>query len=238
MSDEDDLFHTTIPEVLESLDQSDSFAAISRLLAAGEPRRVMQSFELTMRELFTQRKLPQMVWMGRSGVEYALREGRVSGDERLRSDLLTAARKLSYNASSNLWPGWADEAVNPTLSDLHAALDLARVHHRLVLEECLDSESVGHAHWLLGAQRLALGQEQVAHHAFDSAKAAYKAAGHLACEGMAEGFQALSLQLMGTMATEGQRRFDAAIVFLQSLGDDGDFFADQLQTARRIFLGR
>ena len=238
MSEEDDLFHTTIPLALESLEQSDSFEAVTRLLDAGTPRRVMQCFHLAVRELFTQRKLPQMVWIGRAGMEYALREAHTASDAELRSDLLTAARKLSYNVSSHLWPGWADEAVSPTSSDLQSALDLARVHHRLVLEESLDAESLGNARWLLGAQRMALGQEQSAHHAFETAKTAYREAGRPASEWMAEGFQALSLLLMATMATEGQRRFDAAIETLKTLGDDGEFFADQLQTAKRVFLAR
>ncbi len=238
MSEEDDLFHTTIPLALDSLEHSDSFEAVARLLASGEPRRVMQCFHLAVRELFSQRKLPQMVWIGRSGIEYALREAHATSDAALRSDLHTAARKLSYNVSSHLWPGWADDAVSPTPSDLQSALDLARVHHRLVLEESLDPESVGNARWLVGAQRLALGQEQGAQDAFETAQAAYRDAGKPASEWMAEGFLALSLHLLGTMATEGQRRFEAAIAELQKLGDDGEFFADQLQTARRVFLAR
>ncbi len=238
MSEEDDLFHTTIPLALDSLEQSDSFEAVARLLAAGEPRRVMLCFHLAVRELFSQRKLPPMVWIGRSGIEYALREAHATSDAPLCRDLHAAARKLSYNVSSHLWPGWADDAVSPTLSDLQSALDLARVHYRLVLKESLDPESVGNARWLVGAQRLALGQERSAQDAFETAKAAYQAAGKPASAWMAEGFLALSLHLGGTLATEGQRRFEAAIAELQKLGDDGEFFADQLQTARRVFWAR
>ena len=128
--------------------------------------------------------------------------------------------------------------MTPTTSDLQAALDLARLHLRLVTEEKLDPESMGNARWLVGAQRLAVGQEQAAHYAFETAKAAYKEAGKPAHEWMAEGFQSLSLQLMGTMATEGQRRFENALGELKQLGDDGEFFADQLQTAKRVFLKR
>ena len=235
MSEEDDLFHTTIPLALETLEHSDSFEAIARLLAAGEPPRVMQCFHWAVRELFSQRKLPEMVWIGRAGIEYALREVPFARDAFLRGDLHTAARKLSYNVSSHLWPGWADDKVHPTTSDLHSALDLARVHLRLVLEESLDAESIGNARWLVGAQRLALGQELAAQHAFEIAKAAYQEVGRPASEWMAEGFLALSLHLQGTMATEGQRRFEAAIGELQKLGEDGEFFADQLRTAKRVF---
>lgn len=238
MSEEDDLLHTTIPLVLESMEQSDSFEAMMHLTSAGDPHRVIQCFHLAVRELFSRRKLPQMVWIGRGGIEYALREAASTGDEALRVDLRTAARKLSYNVSANLWPGWADEAVQPTQSDLQSALDLARVHYRLVLEDRLESESIGNARWLVGAQRLALGQEQAAHYTFETAKAAYHEAGKPASEWMAEGFLALSLQLMGTMATEGLRRFDAALQELKQLGDEGEFFVDQLQAARRVFLTR
>ena len=226
MTEEHNTFPSPVDAAVEALEQSDSFEAVSRILAAGVPEQVIASFHEAVRELFSQRKLAQMVWIGRAGVEYALRESKAE------------ARKLAYNVSSNLWPGWGDEAVNPTTSDLQAALDLARVHHRLVMDEKLDSETVGNARWLVGAQRLAMGQEQAAHHAFETAKASYKEASKPANESMAEGFQALSLQLMGTMATEGQRRFEAAIGELKQLGDDGEFFADQLQTAKRVFLAR
>ena len=235
MSVEDDLFHTTIPAALEALEQCDSFEAVARLLATGEPRRVLQSFHLIVRELFSQRKLPQMVWLGRAGIEYALRESQATGDAEWRADLRTAARKLSYNVSANLWPGWADEAVQPTSSDLDSALDLARLHLRLVLEERLDPDSIGNARWLVGAQRLAVGQEQSAHYDFETAKAAYQEAGKPASGWMAEGFQALSLQLMGTA---GHNRFDTAIHELKKLGDDGEFFADQLLAAKRVFLAK
>jgi len=238
MSEEDDLFHTTIPAALEALDQSDSFEAVARLLAAGDPRRVIQCFHLMVRELFSQRKLTQMVWLGRSGVDYALRESLAASDTELRAHLQTSARKLAYNLSANLWPGWADEAVQPTSSDLESALDLAKLHYRLVLEEGLESESLGNARWLIGAQRLAVGQEQAAHFAFETAKAAYKKAGQPANEWMAEGFQALSLQMMGSTGTEGLHRFEAAIGELKKLGDEGEFFADQLQAANRVFLAK
>ncbi len=226
MPEEQDHNSSTVTAVVEALDQSDSFEAVSRILASGEPDQIMACFHDMVRELFSQRKLPQMIWIGRAGVEYALRESQAD------------ARKLSYNVSSNLWPGWGDDAVTPTASDLQAALDLARLHLRLVVEEKLDPESVGNARWLVGAQRLAVGQEQAAHHAFETAKAAYNEAGRPAHEWMAEGFLSLSLQLMGTMATEGQRRFENALGELKQLGDDGEFFADQLQTAKRVFLAR
>lgn len=238
MSDEDDLLHTTIPLVLASMEQSDSFEAMSQLTALGDPRRVIQCFHLSVRELFSRRLLPQMVWIGRGGIEYALREAVTTGEDALRTELRTAARKLSYNVSANLWPGWADEAVQPTSSDLQSALDLARVHYRLVLEDRLDAESIGNARWLVGAQRLALSQEQAAHDTFETAKAAYHDSGKPASAWMAEGFLALSLQLMGTKATEGNRRFEAALVELKQLGDDGEFFVDQLQAARGVFLAR
>ena len=145
MSDEVDLLHATIPAVLESLERSDSFEAVALLLAAGEPRQVIRGFDLAVRDLFARRQLAEMVWIGRSGVEYALREALLASDAEARNELRAGARKLSYNVSANLWPGWGDEAVTPNTSDLQAALDLARVHYRLVLEDRLNPESVGNA---------------------------------------------------------------------------------------------
>ena len=190
MSEEHNTFPSPVDAALEALEQSDSFEAVTRILAAGGPEQVIASFHDAVRELFSQRKLAQMVWIGRAGVEYALRESPAE------------ARQLSYNVSSHLWPGWGDEAVNPTTSDLQAALDLARLHHRLVMEEKLDLETVGNSRWLVGAQRLAMGQEQSAHHAFESAKASDHEAHKPVNEWMAEGFQAIALQMMGTMATD------------------------------------
>jgi hypothetical protein len=230
MSDELSPVQQCVQDALESFDQTDSFLTASKLLELGDPAQVMSAFHAITKELFAQRKLARMIWLARSGIDFGLR----SGD----SKLIESARKLAYNVSANLWPGWADEAVQPTNSDLLAAYDLARVHRRLCQEAQLDHEALGHAHWLVGAQRLALGQEQAAHHDFENSQAAYHDAERPTLAAMAEGYVALSLSLMGTMATEGDKRFDAAIAQLKQLGDDGEFFADQLQTARRVFLGK
>ena len=230
MSDELSPVQLRVQEALESFDQTDSFLTASKLLELDDPTQVMSAFHAITKELFSQRKLARMVWLTRSGIDYALR----SGD----ATLIESARKLAYNISANLWPGWADEAVQPTESDLLAAYDLARVHRRLCQEARLDHEAMGSAHWLVGAQRLALGQEQAAHHDFENTKAAYRDAEQPTFAAMAEGYVAVTLSLMGTMATEGDKRFDAAIAQLKQLGDDGEFFADQLQAAKRVFLGK
>ena len=230
MSDELSPVQQHVQEALESCDQADSFLTASKLLELGDPAQVMSAFHAIAQELFSQRKLARMVWLTRSGIEYALR----SPDAKL----IESARKLAYNSSANLWPGWADEAVQPTESDLLAAYDLARVHRRLCQEAQQDHQALGNAHWLVGAQRLALGQEQAAHHEFETAKTAYLDAAQPTYAAMAEGYVALSLSLMGTMAAEGDKRFEVAIAQLKQLGDDGEFFADQLQTARRVFFGK
>ncbi len=230
MSDELSPIQQRVQDALDSFDQTDSFLVASQLWDLGDPAEVMSAFHAITKELFAQRKLARMVWLARSGIDFALR----SGD----SKLIESARKLAYNVSANLWPGWADEAVQPTMSDLLAAYDLARAHRRLCQDAMLDHEALGHAHWLVGAQRLALGQEQAAHHDFENSQAAYHAAERPTLAAMAEGYLALSLSLMGTMATEGDKRFEASIAELKQLGDDGEFFADQLQTAKRVFLGK
>ncbi len=228
-----------VMEALEALESKDSLIAVG-LLTQGTPREAIERFDAATRELFTERKLTRMAWIGRAGLEFATCEAELAAtsDPALQAELLTFARKLAFNVASNLWPGWGDEAVEPTSSDLLAALDLARVHRRLVESEERAPDQLANARWLVGALRLALGQEQPAHHEFETAKALYREAGQPASEWMAEGYQALALQFMGTMAGEGQRRFDASLVELRKLGDDGEFFADQLTTARRVFLVR
>lgn len=219
-----------VQDALDLFDQTDSFAIAGRLRDIGDPGQVMAAFHAITRELFDQRKLSRMVWLTRSAIDFALSVGTPS--------LLESARKLAYNSSANLWIGWGDAAVQPTESDQEAAYDLARFHRRQCQDAQLDAESLGNAHWLVGAARLALGQVQAAYHDFEQSKAAFLAAKQPAFEAMAEGYLALSLSLMGTMATEGQRRFETAIAQLKQLGDDGEFFADQLQTAKRVFLGK
>lgn len=230
MSDDLNPVQQRVQDALDKLELSDSFDVIGSLTRLDEPVEVIQAFHAVTKELFVQRKLAKMVWFARSGIEFALKSG--------ESALIESARKLAYNVSANLWPGWGDDAVQPTESDLLAAYDLARLHRRLCQEASSDAMTMGNAHWLLGAQRLALGQEQAAHHEFERSKAAFLEANQPTFEAMAEGYVALTLSLMGTMATEGQKRFDTAIAQLKQLGDDGEFFADQLQTARRVFLGK
>lgn len=243
-SDSHDLHHDhsldpVVAEALEALESKDSFIATG-IISQGDPRDAQARFSMASRELFNQRKLTEMVWVGRAGVEFALRQAAAaaSSDPVLQTEYLANARKYAFNIASNLWPGWGDEAVEPTTADILAAVDLARVHRRLVEAESGAPDLMANARWLMGALRLALGQEQTAHYEFEMAKALFERAGQPACVWMAEGYQALALQLMGTMAGEGLRRYEAALMELRKQGDDGEFFADQLTTARRVFLSR
>lgn len=238
MVEEDQALQEIIEGAIEAIDRCDSFDATAQLLSVGTVERVVDALNLAIRELFSQRKLSPMVWIGRSGLEFILQHAQTTTDAKQQASLRKAARALSYNVSANLWTGWGDEAVLPTLSDQAAALDLARLHLRLVESDHLEQELLGNAHWLVGAQRLALGQEQAAHHSFETAKTAYHAGGHHICEAMAEGYVALALLQMASMATEGEQRFKNTMTRLEALGEDGDFFADQLRTAQKIFLTR
>jgi len=231
MTDAHDPISQNVQDALELLDRSDSFLVISQLRdELGDCVQVLRALSALTQELFAQRKLTRMVWLTRSAIDFALQSK--------QADAIELARKLAYNVSANLWPGWGDEAVQPTESDRQAALDLARCHRRLCQEANLTAEVQGNANWLVGAARLALGQEQAAHHDFEQAQAAYQTANLPTCLAMAAGYVALALSLMGTMMAEGQKRFETAIAQLKQLGDDGEFFADQLQTARRVFLSR
>ena len=228
MSDEQDPIQKSVQEALDSWERSDSFAVAAQLRQLREPSQIMRAFHAITTELFARRQLSRMIWLTRSAIDFAV--------QCADSTSIESTRTLAYNVSANLWPGWGDEAVHPTDSDLWAALDLACFHRRMCHETQGEPAVQGNAHWLVGAFRLALGQEQAAHHDFEQARAAYRIADKPTDAAMADGYVALALSLMGTMMAEGQKRFEAAISLLKQLGDDGEFFADQLQTARRVFL--
>ena len=158
-----------------------------------------------------------------------------AADQRVRTTLIQLAKTASYNLGANTWPGWGDHLDKLGRSEMTAGLDAAKTSLRLVGELGGDVNQQGNAHWLIGAQHLALGDDATALAAFETAADCYRTAGTYEAILLAEGFRALALADRDAARMEFQRAVDA----LERKGsDDARFFAEQLKTAEKVFSTR
>ncbi len=217
----------------------DTYAAIAELESSSDPVDVAQHYSQLLRELYFQEKnVPLMVMFGRAGIGYALSQAKriEANDPQTAESLRGIAKTISYNLSVNCWPGWGDEGVTITPSDLVAGYDAALLNLRLAGELKRDAEVVGNAHWAIGAHHLAAGRHADAIAAFDKSAAEFAKADKPDFERMAKGYAALSSTLAPNAAPAAGKKYDATLGDLKSLKtEDAKFFAEQIETAAAVF---
>ncbi|MDP6442827.1 MAG: hypothetical protein QGG36_09185 [Pirellulaceae bacterium] len=224
----------SIEQVLQVLSTGDILHA-AEMIEDGQPKEVAERYSELVKRLYeADRPLSAMTAAAYLAVHYCLQKGGVRGDG---ADLRDAAKRIAYNASANLWPGWRDPGVEPAKSDIAAGRDLARLNLRLAEELERDDVVFGNAHWLLGAHHLALAERDEARDQFDESARRFEAGGKDAFVEMARGYRAIALMADQGRRAEGQLQLDASVNALQQMPDDEDaaFFVQQLQTAREFF---
>ncbi|MGC9268656.1 hypothetical protein [Acidiphilium sp.] len=170
--------------------------------------------------------IPALIATARRALAQLGAVAEVSADA-ARVEILKACMRISYNASADIWPGWADGIVR-TPAELAAGRDLAVQSASIVAR--LDQGPVqrGNAVWLIGAFDLAQGNHAAAAAAFSEAAWLFDDEPAMRC--LAQGYFGIAT---------GGTAFDAAIAALGTLGgDDADALRDQLLTARRVMPDR
>ncbi len=215
----------------------DSFTAAALLEADGEPAVVAVQYSHLLRAWYFQEKnVPAMVMFGRLGIQYALIQARrvEATDAEKAKRLRGIAKEMAYNLGVNTWPGWRDEGISITKSDLAAGLDAARLNLRLAQELKRNTEVLGNAHWLVGAHQLAQKNYPTALEEFRKSQAEFQKAKQSDFALMAGGYIALAEMLQSP--AQGKPKFQAAVEALTSSGsEDAKFFAEQLRTAAEVF---
>lgn len=140
------------------------------------------------------------------------------------------ARGVAYNIASFTWPGWGDSPE--PISQSRQELGLKAAKRAVELAERID-DVTPNALWILGAHQLNAGL-------YDAAIASFERAKELARNDFYRSMHEAWQQLTRAAAADknnGLEELEAAIDELRkSDSDDAEFFADQLSTARRIYI--
>ena len=184
---------------------------------------------------------PAAIIAAATAAEAAIR-ARVAQEPRPSPDderaALIRVKRMLYNAAADCWPGWAPpDGPHASAADLEAALGLARSSADLVDTLALGAMQEGTARWLIGAFELALGCFDDALASFAVAEERYHAAPARGLALLTQGYAALTYEVARRERPANVPDFDAVLTALVAGGfPDGDFFCDQLRTARGVFL--
>jgi hypothetical protein len=223
-----------VMELLAAVGETDTLALAERVSSLPDARRAANIFSDLVVALYDRRDLPRMIVVGRSGIDFCVLRGRsVAGQDALAAnELLGAAKTIAYNIAANTWPGWDDAGTALDATGLAIGLDAARINLRLARELARPSGKMSQAHWLLGAQLLAAHDLESAKRSFSDAAAAAEAGKAADERELANGCLAMAAMLQGGPRDEFQKAVDA---FRARGDDDGKFYAQQLETALKVF---
>ena len=224
-----------IDELLALARAVDLFAAIERISLEPDPEHAAALFGQLAKRLYSKEKsVSEAVATRRAGIQFCLC---YTADATKRQALRHQAKALAFNLGADTWPGWGDEGIVISASGLDGGLDAARLNLRLAreLEKGPLAESRGH--WLVGAHRLARAEEDAAFTEFSRARERARDAADSQNELLNAGYAALIGTLGGR--AEAQIEFSSVVERLRSTpGEDGPFFAEQLEKALAIFRAR
>jgi hypothetical protein len=222
-----------VDELLALIAAGDSFVVVEKLYLEPDAERAANVFVELARRLYAQKSLARSVAIRRAGIQFCLCHP--GGDAILHRTLRQRAKAQAYNLAADTWPGWGDEGIVCTASDLDAGLDAARLNLRLVRELELGPLPHSNSHWLLGAQWLARADYHAAHAEFSQASELARAAQNADAAQMNAGYAALVGVLRGDPGAEGE--FARIVEALENVADseDAPFFAAQLVKARGVF---
>ena len=225
-----------LEQVYAQLESGDSLEAID-LIEKGDTKDVVNAYSQLVSDLyFKKHDVPRMILIGRAGIRYCLSSSKQTEDAQLAEKLKGAAKTMAYNVSANAWPGWQDEGIKITRTDSIVALDLARLNLRLAEELKREADVFSNAHWLVGAQHLALRELDEADKHFGKAVEFAKTAKKPEAEQMARGYGGIVKLVADANSNEGKKQLAGAIRALNEIGsDDAKFFAQQLDSVSKFF---
>ena len=212
----------------------DTWAVVEYLAGHADALTATQRCGDLMRLLYEKKNLSAAVAMGRAGVQFGLAAATRAGEAAQVDALRSAAKTNAYNLAANTWPGWDEPGVVITPSDCAVGLDAARTNLRLARELKKPEIAMSRAHWLLGAHQLAAANRRAARESFGSAAEHARAANETGEATSNEAFARLCDVLDAPEDPAAQERLTQTLAQLRR-EKDGEFFASQVETARRVF---
>lgn len=214
----------------------DSFAAFEKLVADPDPERAALLFGKLSRCFYAQSKdVPRALAVARAGIAFCLG---YTGDPEARVRLRQRAKALAYNSGANTWPGWGDEGIRITLSELELGLESARLSLRLTRELSAGPFAESKSHWLIGALLVAMGELEDAATEFERGRDTARLAEQPDFENMNAGYLALIGVLRKQPGASAEFERIVAGLARPEASEDSRFFAQQLKTALTIFEAR
>lgn len=215
---------------------SDSYAVAEFLEQEGAPRAIARRYFGVMNALYWKKHdLPALMAVARPGIHYCLSRAK-DAPEAEAAELRGIAKSMAYDLASFTWPGWNDPGVSPKKADEAIGLDAARLNLRLAVELKRGAEPMFNAHWVLGAQQLAAGQFPEAIRSFEQSVEIARTAKNRGQELMATGYALVAKQLLAPDAEMEKALTANAMALVKE--KDGQFFQDQIATARQVFSAR
>lgn len=149
---------------------------------------------------------------------------------------LIAAKRMTFNAAADCWPGWSVPDKPPDTANLLAAQELAQRSARLVKKLGLGALQEGTGIWLCGAFDLALGRHAEAANAFAVARRHYVAAEAPGLVLLMDGYGAIVRQIAGPQVPAAGEDLNQISARIAAGGfEDGDEWIQQLRTALNVF---
>ena len=218
-------------------DGHDVYAAVEYLAGQDDLVSAVKVLNKLQRKAYWEQKnIGRCVAFGRAGVQLGLLEGRriSQTDPELGDQLLGQAKAVSYNLASFAWPGWDEEGIDLSPSDIAMGFDAARVNQRLAIELERGPDPMGKAHWLLGAHHLPSGDLDNAREQFRLAEAFEKEVDPDQGGLLQEGY----LIVVDLIERPGDPDLTSRLQDVQKRlreVEEGEFLADQLSTALDVF---
>jgi hypothetical protein len=232
---------TASPEskAFDLLARGDVTGAVAAITAIADTPVALESLaQLCQRAYRDLKSVPAMTAIAWAAVGFALKCAAASPDSESANRYKGRARAIAYNAGANCWPGWGD-AVETKADDVAEGLKLAQQCDELTRELGLGDKAVGASVWLIGALEMAAGRLPTAIARFQGAERAFEAAQLPVPAAMARGYVALAEKAQAESHLKGAESLAGTILSLRSMeSPEGQFFADQLLTADRIFSSR
>ena len=222
------------------IEGKDLFAASAFVLGLGDTQTVAAAFgDLVLDCYHRAKSIAQVLHFGSAGIHYCLAAERAHDgkDETAAKELRFAAKRMATNVASFTWPGWDGPEITMSPDQMRQGLMFARYSVRQLHELDPTPAQLAFTYWFLGAQLIAHKQYAEALQVLKAAHAYNQEHGeNPESRLMLEGYIGLAALLEGRVES-GEAEFSAAVASLQARGStDAQFYAEQLLTARTVFL--
>lgn len=228
-------------EIVQLLAERDSFVAIRRIESGEDAKAIGQRFFYLVIDLYSEKKVDEMITVGRFGIHYLLTQSREheGRDQESAEWFESLAQMTSFNLASNLWPGWGDEGIVITAEQQAFGFEMARLDLRLVEEMELPASKLSTATWVVGIHHVAAGRYAEGKRVLAKAREYAEASGTPETPLMVDGYVAIAEILEGENVEGGRAKLAATKEALEALGsEDAEYYAKQHEEVLEVLMRR